>query len=150
RDDVTLVGGREDARPRARQLVVEAQQFQKQDRLSEAREKAAEAQALKVSFGPDETSPEQGLQQLTALARQRVTIMVQHAMDVAYYGKNEPRVNYQQAEQTLGQARRLAAEFGQDVAPIDQKLTWVAQMRARLVGAKAGAAPGVASVASSG
>ena len=140
----------------AQQLIVEALALQKQGKLLEARQKLVAAQALKANFTLDETAPEQVLLQLAALAQQQTDATVQRAMDVAYYGKSAPLVNYQQAEQLLRQASQLAQGFGHDLAPIDQKLKLIVDLRVRLPGGAALAAgpregqPGTASATDSG
>ncbi|HEY7425906.1 MAG TPA: hypothetical protein VH682_16870, partial [Gemmataceae bacterium] len=114
---------------KARQLVAEARALQQQDRLVEARDKIAEAQRLGVAFRADEDNPNLLYQQTAFLARQRIDGLVHHAGEIIRYGTQAPAVRCQQAEKDLGQARQLAAAFGQDMQPIERTLLMVNQLR---------------------
>lgn len=127
---------------RARQLMAEATQFQTQGNLVAARQKAAEAQNLKVEFKAEEVSPERMVLQLNALAQQRIMMTMQRATDMATNGAGDPRANYARADQELAQVKALGEGFGFDVTAINEQRTWIAQLAARL---PADAAPGVAS-----
>jgi type II secretory pathway component GspD/PulD (secretin) len=106
----------------AQQLVAEAQRFQREGKLLEARQKAVEAQRLGATFGPDEVSPELVYQQVAVEVRQRIDNLVRQAHETVAYGQGDTPTRCRQAEQQLGQARQLASRFGQDVRPIDEKV----------------------------
>ncbi|MBI1913939.1 MAG: hypothetical protein HYS12_04275 [Planctomycetes bacterium] len=144
--DLRVVGDRSSP-PRqrvAQQLVAEAQGLQRQGRLLEARQKALQAQNEHVPFKIDEISPERLLLQLASQAQLQTDRRVQQAMNVASYGQGEPLANYQWAEQQLLAARHLAEGFRFEVRTIDDKLTWIAEMRSRLPGSPQTARPAVA------
>src|SRR5262249_8462857 len=126
----------------ALQLMAEARALQGQNKLPEARQKLNEAQALKASFGPDESSPEQMQVQLAASAQQRCGFLVQQSVEVALRGRDAPLQNCLLAEQQLKQARELAVDFGQDLSVIDQNLAWVDEVKGRLNNVPAGASVG--------
>jgi type II secretory pathway component GspD/PulD (secretin) len=115
---------------RARELVAEAQRCQKEGNLLLARQKAVEAQRLGAAFGPGEVSPEMVYQEVAASVRRRVDSLVRQADETAAYGTGDPQVRYQQAEARLVEARQLAANFGQDLQPVDQRLAQMRRMRA--------------------
>jgi type II secretory pathway component GspD/PulD (secretin)/tetratricopeptide (TPR) repeat protein len=116
------------ARLQAQQLVAEAQRLQREGKLLEARQKAVDAQRLGVVFGPEEVSPQLVFQQINLEARQRIDALVRQAHETVAYGQGEIPGRCKVAEQKLGQARMLAASFGQDVRPIDEKVVEVRRL----------------------
>jgi type II secretory pathway component GspD/PulD (secretin)/tetratricopeptide (TPR) repeat protein len=119
--------GQDFTRQRARQLMAECRDLQKNGKLVEAHDKATEA--LKLGGGFElEDRPERALQELGALAEKQIENLKQAATDCASQGTSDP-ARYQQAESQLTQARQLALAFGLDVQPIDTKLAWVQQLQ---------------------
>jgi type II secretory pathway component GspD/PulD (secretin) len=114
---------------RARRLLAEARELQRQNRLLEARNKIDEARRLGVSFRPDEESPNQVYQQIAFLARQRIDSLVHHAGETIRYGTQAPTTRCQEAERDMSEARQLAVAFGQDTQPIELTLRMVDQLR---------------------
>jgi Flp pilus assembly secretin CpaC len=113
----------------AQQLVADARQMLQQGRLVEARQKAMEAQALGVPFGPNEDGPEAVAQQAAFAARQRIDGLMRHASDLAARGAGDPAPRYQQADKELQEARGLVVGFGLDLKPIDGRIDWLRQTR---------------------
>jgi type II secretory pathway component GspD/PulD (secretin)/tetratricopeptide (TPR) repeat protein len=109
-------------RLRAQQLVAEAQRFQRDGKLVEARDKLNEARQLNVRFGPEEVSPDFVYQQVAVEARQKVEGLLRQAHDKMAYGQGDVAVRRVEAQKCLDQARTLASMFGQDTRPIDQQL----------------------------
>src|SRR5262249_11299104 len=107
-----------DKKVRARALLTEARQLQKDGRLLEARQKAEEAQKLTVIFGPDEDRPELVLLSLSALCQKRIDTLVQQANDTL---ARTDAGRYRRAESDLNQARQLAVGFHLDTQLIDSK-----------------------------
>jgi type II secretory pathway component GspD/PulD (secretin) len=114
---------------RAAQLVAEARQMLQQGRLFEARQKAVEAQALGVPFGPDEEGPDVVAQHAAFAARQRIDGLMHHASELAARGAGDPAPRYQQADKELQEARGLVVAFGLDLKPIDGRIDWLRQLR---------------------
>ena len=127
----------------AHQLLAEARQLQRENKLTEARQKALEAQKLGATWGPDEDQPERALVQLADLASRRIEHLTQHATDLAATASVDPG-RFRQAEDTLIQARQLAVGFALDTQAIDAKMSWVQRMRSEMA-----AAPAAAPVAAS-
>jgi type II secretory pathway component GspD/PulD (secretin) len=125
----TAVANPPPAKARAAQLVAEARQMLQQGRLVEARQKAVEAQALGVPFGPDEEGPDVVAQHAAFAARQRIDGLMRHASDLAARGAGDPAPRYQQADKELLEARCLVVVFGLDLKPIDGRIDWLRQMR---------------------
>jgi Flp pilus assembly secretin CpaC len=107
------------ARQRAQQLLAEADQLRQYNDLVGARQKAIEAQKVGAFFRPDEESPEQALNQLTALAGQRIEHLLQMASQQPTAGN--PAALHQ-VHDTLAQARQLALGFAFDCQPIDARI----------------------------
>src|SRR5262249_15288650 len=114
---------------RAAHLVGEAQRLVREGKVLEARQKAVEAQRLGATFGPDEVSPEMVYQQVALQVRRDVEGLMREAHDLASYGAGEPTARCAQAEAKLQQARQLAASFGQDTQPVEQKMAWLRQLQ---------------------
>ena len=131
---------------KALQLLAKVGRLENQNKLLEARQKAAEAVQLKATFKPGEESPEYALEQIAFLARQRTAKLTVHACDMVSYGAGDPVKRCDAAETELLQARELAAGFGQDVQPIDAKMTWVRQTRNVVMKQPAAAGANVAKV----
>jgi type II secretory pathway component GspD/PulD (secretin) len=114
-----------DGKARAVQLLAEARQLQKSQKLLDARAKLLEAQQVRATFGPGEESPDVAMQNLAAEARWQVEWLVREAVRVT--GTTGPDMNrrFQNAEKALFQARTLAAGFGLDVGPVEARLDWV-------------------------
>jgi len=111
-------------------LLTQARQYQKDGRLLEARQKAAEAQRVGAVFGPAEDSPEQCLVALGALCQRRIESHLQQANEYLATAELD-NSRYQRAETELTQARQLATAFGFDTQLIDNKLSVVQQARTR-------------------
>src|SRR5262249_21017922 len=117
------------ARLRAQNLVAEAQRYQREGKLLEARQKAIEAQRVGATFAPNEVGPELVYQQVALEARQRVDTLMRQASDGVAQGAGDTATRCRQAEARLNQARELAAAFGHDVQPIDRHLAEVRGMK---------------------
>jgi type II secretory pathway component GspD/PulD (secretin) len=126
--DAQPAGGQQ-ARARAQQLIAEIHQLQRQRRLMEARQKLEEVQKLGVVFAPNEETPGAVYQQLALQARQEIDALVRQAGDTLRYGTDAPAVRYHKAEQVLNQAGQLARAFGQDMAPVEHGMRWLASLR---------------------
>src|SRR5262249_10330583 len=111
---------------RARQMVVDARLCLKDGRLVEAGQKAAEAQKLKVVFGPDEDSPEKVLIAVQVQAKNQIDGLMQQANQaLATAGADPSRL--QKAEASLAQARRVAMSVGLDTHAIDTRMASLRQ-----------------------
>ncbi|MFO0927923.1 MAG: hypothetical protein U0736_12925 [Gemmataceae bacterium] len=108
---------------RAQQLVAEAQRLHRDGQLVAARQKVEEARGLKVTFAVDETSPEFVDQQLAIDARRRIDGLLSQAETTSSYGKGDAATRKKDAEASLEQARQMAVAFGQDVRPIETRLS---------------------------
>jgi type II secretory pathway component GspD/PulD (secretin)/tetratricopeptide (TPR) repeat protein len=133
-----------DNKARALQLLAEARELRKAQKLLEARAKVLEADQLHASFGPGEESPELVLQNLAAEARWQVEWYVREAVRVTGTTGPDMSRRYQNAERALVQARTLAVGFGLDVAPIESQLV---RMHAQQAVARGEAAPSATAVA---
>jgi type II secretory pathway component GspD/PulD (secretin) len=116
-------------RQQAGTLLATARAFEKQGKLIEARQKAQEASALKVSFGPNEDSPDVALQQINARAAQTVGSLVKGASETLATGRGNPAEIAAKAETSLTQARLLAVAFGLDTQPIETQMVVVERLR---------------------
>jgi type II secretory pathway component GspD/PulD (secretin) len=113
-------------KPQAKQLLVEAHVAHQKGDLVLARQKVLEAQHLNVQFTVDEERPEMVLLQLTEAAKKQVDSLCQQATDFTVTAVSDS-TRYKKAEESLIQARRLAAGFALDTQPVDVKMAWVRQ-----------------------
>ncbi len=113
-------------KPHAKRLLAEAHQAHQMGDLVLARQKTLEAQRLNVQFTVEEERPEMVLLQLTEAAKKQVDSLCQQATDFAVTGAADT-IRYKKAEESLVQARRLAAGFALDTQPVDVKMAWVRQ-----------------------
>src|SRR5262249_48014339 len=120
------------------QLLAECAQYMQAGRLIEARQKALEAQALRLPFGPDEDSPEQALLMLSSVCYKQVVALMDQAAQLSSTGAAEA---VQRAEQQLAQAQQLARGFGLDTQPIDVRVAALRRQRGGEVAANTPAAP---------
>ena len=116
-------------RLRAQQLVAEAQRYQREGKLIEAKKSAQAAADLRVPFGPEEVSPGFVLQQVAVEARQKVESLIQQSQQLLNETKGDLTSRYQAAEARLQEARSLAMAFGHDLQPVENQLS---QLRTRL------------------
>jgi type II secretory pathway component GspD/PulD (secretin) len=121
-------------KPQAKRLLVEAHQAHQMGDLVLARQKVLEAQRFNVQFTVDEERPEMVLLQLTEAARKQVDSLCQQATDFTVTAVSDSS-RYKKAEESLIQARRLAAGFALDTQPVDVKMAWVRQTIDRTQGA---------------
>lgn len=113
-------------KPQAKRLLTEAHQAHQMGDLVLARQKVLEAQRLNVKFMIDEERPEMVLLQLTEAAKKQVDSLCQQATDFTVTA-NVDSTRYKKAEESLVQARRVAAGFALDTQPVDVKMAWVRQ-----------------------
>jgi type II secretory pathway component GspD/PulD (secretin) len=113
-------------KPRCKQIMAEARQAHQMGDLALARQKTLEAQRLNVQFSVEEERPEMFLLQLTEAAKKQVDSLCQQATDFTVTA-NADVTRYKKAEESLLQARRLAAGFALDTQPVDVKMAWVRQ-----------------------
>lgn len=139
----TMPAGPSPEKLRAQQLVAEAQRLHREGKLADARQKVEEARRLRVTFAADETSPEFVDQQLAIEVRHRIDGLVRQAETTLSYGKGDGKARTSEAEKRLEEARGLAASFGQDVRPIENRL---ADLRRQDSGKPAGSGTAVALV----
>jgi type II secretory pathway component GspD/PulD (secretin) len=128
------------------QLLAQARQFQQQERLLEARQKALEAQKIGVVFQTGEDSPELALLQLSALGQKKVEVLLRQASDNTATGYMDA-TRYQKADANFAEARQLAVGFGLDTKLIDSKMAWSQQARQRTVAAVPPGTPEVVPIA---
>jgi len=113
-------------KPHAKRLLAEAHQAHQMGDLVLARQKTLEAQRFYVQFSADEERPEMFLLQLTEAAKKQVDNLCQQATDFTVTASSDAS-RYKKAEESLVQARRLAAGFALDTQPVDVKMAWVRQ-----------------------
>jgi type II secretory pathway component GspD/PulD (secretin) len=113
---------------KAKQLLDECRQMQKQGRLAEALAKAKEAQQTGVAFEANEDRPELATQELAVLAGKQIDNLTAAALDYASQGQTDP-ASYGRAEGNLMQARGLAVAFGLDPQPIEGASGRIKQMQ---------------------
>jgi type II secretory pathway component GspD/PulD (secretin) len=111
---------------RARQLLTECRDLQRQGQLAEARQKATDAQRLCASYDVGEDYPERALQELAVLAEKQIDNLKQAATDHSSEPLDPNRCR--QAENELVQARQLAQAFGLDLQPLDGSLAQLRQL----------------------
>ncbi len=114
-----------DNKARAAQLLAEARELQKAQKLLEARAKVLEARELRVAYAPGEETPDGVLLNLSAEARWQVEWLIREAVKLTGTSGPDMAQRYQKAEQALAQARTVAAGFGMDVQPIDGQMGWI-------------------------
>jgi type II secretory pathway component GspD/PulD (secretin) len=132
---------------RARQLLRECRQLQYEGKLVEARQKALEARAFAPGgFATGEDSAEQVLVHLNSLCYKRIDRLMQESSECANSAGSDA-ARWQKAEQSLVQARMLAAGFGQDTQPVDARMAQLQQQRVAVLGGSP-SAPGQVHVAS--
>jgi type II secretory pathway component GspD/PulD (secretin) len=127
------------AKQRARMLLADAHKLQSQGRLSEAREKALEAQKAGAAFGTDEERPETVLLQLLGLCDKRIAALMQHAEDCVQDAAGHPE-RFRQADEDLQLAKKLSTAFGLDTLRVDNKMAWMQGQRDAML-AQGGAPP---------
>jgi type II secretory pathway component GspD/PulD (secretin) len=127
-----------DNKARAVQLLADARELRKAQKLLEARAKVIEALQLHASFTADEEGPETAMQNLAAEANWQVDWLLHEAVRVTGSSGPDMAVRFQNAERALVQATALASGFGLDVKPLQSKLEWV---RGQLAVARGEAAP---------
>lgn len=115
------------SKQQAVQLLVQARQYQQQGNLMLARQKTVEAQMLRASFGPEESSPEQLLLQLASLAHHRIDGLMLDADESMRNAGSNPQL-YTRADKDLKEAKQLASCYGLDTLPIDSKLGFMRQV----------------------
>jgi type II secretory pathway component GspD/PulD (secretin) len=113
-------------KPHAMRLMAEAHQAHQSGDLIMARQKTLEAQRLNVQFSVEEDRPEMFLLQLTEAAKKQMDNLCQQATDFTVTA-NVDATRYKKAEESLVQARRIAAGFALDTQPVDVKMAWVRQ-----------------------
>jgi type II secretory pathway component GspD/PulD (secretin) len=116
------------AKQRAKQLLTECRELQKQGQLAAALQKAKEAQKVGAPFDAMDDRPDRAQMELTALAERQIENLKQAATDFASQGTGNP-ARYSQAESSLMQARELAIAFGLDLYPIDSTLVRLRQVQ---------------------
>ncbi|MFL5243983.1 MAG: type II secretion system protein GspD [Gemmataceae bacterium] len=116
-----------DSKKQAVQLLGQAKQYQQQGNLVLARQKTVEAQMLRASFGPEESSPEQLLLQLASLAHHRIDGLMVDADECMRNAGSNPQM-YTKADKDLREAKQLASCYGLDTLPIDSKLGFMRQV----------------------
>jgi type II secretory pathway component GspD/PulD (secretin) len=115
---------------RARILLAEARQYQREGRLADAWLKAQDAQKIGGTFSLEEDSPNMAVEQIAGLARKRIVSLVITADGVLTDSNvRDPMVRYQKAEQNLAEASALAAAFRQDAQPITDRMTRIKQLK---------------------
>lgn len=102
---------------RAIVMVREAREMERLGMLTQARQKALEARGLKAPFLPDEDSPDNVLQSLTARADRDIQSHMQLSVALAHDVNDRDRFRKAAAEITL--ARNIATDFGLDLSRID-------------------------------
>src|SRR5260370_26261504 len=85
------------SKQQAVQMMALARQYQQQGNLVLARQKIVEAQMLRASFGPEESSPEQLLLQLASLAHHRIDGLMVDADECMRNAGSNPLI-YTQAD----------------------------------------------------
>ncbi|HEV3203401.1 MAG TPA: hypothetical protein VGY77_03410, partial [Gemmataceae bacterium] len=138
--------GKDAAKEKAKQLMAQARNLQRDDRLVEARQKVLEAQKTGTVFGAEEERPEQILLELLDTASRRIKHLKEEASDFAATAQGDPS-RWQKAEGNLTLARAMALGFALDTHEIDATMNWVRQTRQQMVSgsvAKSEAAPPMA------
>jgi type II secretory pathway component GspD/PulD (secretin) len=114
---------------KALMLVQEARALQKQGRLLEARQKALQAQAMRVKFDDTaEDSPELVLLNLSDLCAHRIAQLLDHVTECVTTKSADPQ-RFQKAEADLATARQLTVGFGLDVKRVETRSAWVQQQK---------------------
>jgi type II secretory pathway component GspD/PulD (secretin) len=121
------------AREKARVLLAEARALQKAGQLVEARAKALEAQRTSTAFGPDEDRPEMALLELAGLCDRKIAGLLALATDCVTAAGTDP-AHFANAEDHLRLAKQLSDGFGFDSTRVDNKLMWLQQTRAAVLG----------------
>ncbi len=110
------------AKARAAGLVAEAQALHAKGDLVAARDKAAAAQRMRVSFAANEVTPDFVQQQVMADAGRKVEGLSREATSLLHHGRGDLAARSRAAEAKLGEARALAAAFMQDTRGIDDQI----------------------------
>lgn len=103
---------------RAIMMVGQARELERRGLLTDARQKALEARALKAPFTPDEDSPESVLLSLSARCDKQIVAHLQQAVQAADDPNDVQR--FEKAQVQLLQARKLAQAFEMDSGRIEQ------------------------------
>jgi Flp pilus assembly secretin CpaC len=114
-------------RARAKTLILEARELERNGFLVEARAKAAEADALGVRFTAEEDNPQAVMGSLSSKCNQRIGQLLQQATE---YVQNNPNdvTRFQKAEVNIHNARKLAESFGLDQRLINDRAQWLQQV----------------------
>jgi type II secretory pathway component GspD/PulD (secretin)/tetratricopeptide (TPR) repeat protein len=123
--------GKDAAKQKAKQLMAQARNLQRDDRLVEARQKVLEAQKTGTVFGAEEERPEQILLELLDTASRRIKHLKEEASDFAATAQGDPS-RWQKAEGNLTLARTMALGFALDTHEIDATMNWVRQTRQQM------------------
>src|SRR5262249_8767042 len=98
------------AKIRALSLLQQARELARQGLLGEAREKAMEADHLKVAYGPEEDNPSYVLVSLAAQCERTVDQLLQRATDQVQNHPTDPG-RFKKAEADIDKARLFARTF---------------------------------------
>jgi type II secretory pathway component GspD/PulD (secretin) len=104
---------------RAVALLTEAQALHRRGDLTAARDKAVEAQSLRVQFEAGEVTPDFVQQQVMADASRKVEALSREATSFLHHGNGEMAARVRAAEAKLSQAKALALSFKLDTVAID-------------------------------
>ena len=116
----------DEAKKKAQACLVEARRLQREGHLLEARQKALEAQRMRVVYGKNDDQPEFVLAAVNSLCQRKVDALMQQADQYMKAGQSDAR-SFQLAEQQLSQAKELALGFSMDCYMIDMKAAQVKQ-----------------------
>ena len=116
------------------QLLAEGRRLQNAGRLIEAQQKCLQAQASGATFGPNDDNPVRAVQEIASMTQQLVDTLAIQATDLAHYGSGDPLTRYQEADQKLQEALRLARHFGFDTSSLDLKMSDLRNLRAQATG----------------
>jgi len=113
------------AKNRAIVMVREARELERQGMLVEARHKANEARTLRVTFLPEEDSPDAVVGSISAKCEKQIQMMLQQATESVT--GNDPQ-RFEKANAQIGHARQLAQAFNLDASRIDQATQYLQQV----------------------
>ncbi len=111
---------------RAIMMVGQARELERRGMLTDARQKAFEASAMKAAFAPDEDSPDAVLLSLSAKCDKQIVVHLQQAVQHAADPNDAQR--FEKAQIQLLQARKLAQAFELDGGRIDQTARQIQQI----------------------
>lgn len=113
------------AKNKAMELVAEARRLQQQQELVAARNKALEALKLRAHFNPREDHPTRALQEITAVGRHQIQLLLTEA------GKQMQQADgHAKAVAALKHAQEVAVGLGLDPAPIVEQMRRVQTLQA--------------------